>query len=146
MFEAINLKLFNLVGVAANNTNWVQFRVVDDAQEAPANNQYGGDLWGMYLAMEQDDGNFLQEHNLPDGNFYRMNPEDGGAGGGTLNNQGATQPSDNSDLVTFTNTYKNTTPTTDWWQQNLDLEEYYSYRTIVEGVHHYDIDQSAGKH
>lgn len=145
MFEAINLKLFNLVGVAANDTQWVQFRVVDDSQEAPAGNQYGGDLWGMYLAMEQDDRNFLDEHDLPDGNLYRMNPEDGGAGGGTLNNQGATQPSDNSDLVNFTNTYKNTTPTTDWWQQNLDLDEYYSYRTIVEGVHHYDIDQSAGK-
>jgi hypothetical protein len=144
MFEAINLKLFNLVGVAANNTQWVQFRVVDDSQEAPAN-QYGGDLWGMYLAMEQDDGNFLDEHDLPDGNLYRMNPEDGGAGGGTLNNQGATQPSDNSDLVTFTNTYKNTTPTDDWWQQNLNLDEYYSYRTILEGVHHYDVDQGAGK-
>jgi hypothetical protein len=145
MFEAINLKLFNLVGVAANNTQWVQFRVVDDSQEAPADNQYGGDLWGMYLAMEQDDGNFLDEHGLPDGNLYRMNPEDGGAGGGTLNNQGATQVSNNSDLVDFTNTYKNTTPTDEWWEQNLDLEEYYSYRTIVEGVHHYDIDQGAGK-
>jgi len=49
MFEAINLKLFNLVGVAANNTQWVQFRVVDDSQEAPAGNQYGGDLWACTL-------------------------------------------------------------------------------------------------
>jgi hypothetical protein len=146
MFEAMNLRLWQLAGVPANNTNWVQLRVVDDAAESTSD-QYTGDLWGMYLAMEQNDGNFLDEHGLPDGNYYRMNPEDGGAGGGTLNNQGPTQPSDNSDLVTFVNAYKNTTnpPTDDWWRQNVNLDEYYAYRTIVEAVHHYDIDQSAGK-
>src|SRR5690606_6783987 len=26
-----------------------------------------------------------------------------------------------------------------WWRQNLDLGSYYSYRSIVEAVHHYDI-------
>ncbi|HEY7117651.1 MAG TPA: lamin tail domain-containing protein [Tepidisphaeraceae bacterium] len=145
MFEAATFKFFNLAGVPADDTSWTQFRVVDDAAESTSN-QYQGDLWGMYLTIEQNDGTFLEEHDLPDGNYYRMNPEDGGAGGGTLNNQGPyPQPSDNSDLVNFTNTYKNTTPTDDWWRQNLNLDEYYAYRTIVEAVHHYDVDQGAGK-
>gem|GEM_PF-458115 len=144
MFEAINLKLWNLVGVPANETTWVQLRVVDDPAEATGN-QYQGDLWGMYLAMDANDGNFLEQHDLPDGNYYRMNPEDGGAGGGTLSNQGATQPSDNSDLVNFTNTYKSGTQTEQWWEDNLNLDEYYAYRTIIEAVHHYDVDQAAGK-
>lgn len=144
MFEGINNALWNLVGVPANDTAYMQLRVVDDAAESTSN-QYNGDLWGMYMATDANDGNFLAQHDLPDGNYYRMNPEDGGAGGGTLNNQGATQPSDNSDLVSFTNTYKSGTQTEQWWEANLNLDEYYSYRTIVEAVHHYDIDQSAGK-
>ena len=30
-------------------------------------------------------------------------------------------------------------------RENIDLESYYSYRSIVEAIHHYDIDESAGK-
>jgi hypothetical protein len=30
-----------------------------------------------------------------------------------------------------------------WWRANVDLPRYYSYRTILEGIHHYDVD--AGK-
>ena len=26
-----------------------------------------------------------------------------------------------------------------WWRDNLDLPRYYSYRAIVECIHHYDI-------
>lgn len=144
MFEGINNKLWNLVGVPANDTAYTELRVVDDAAEATAN-QYNGDLWGMYMATDANDGNFLAQHDLPDGNYYRMNPEDGGAGGGTLNNQGATQPTNNSDLVSFTSTYQSGTQTELWWQQNLNLDGYYSYRTIIEAVHHYDVDQGAGK-
>jgi len=29
----------------------------------------------------------------------------------------------------------------DWWRKNLDLDRYYSYRAIIEAIHHYDIDQ-----
>jgi hypothetical protein len=144
MFEGINNALWNLVGVPANDTSFMQLRVVDGANES-SSNQYDGDLWGMYMATDANDGNFLDQHDLPDGNYYRMNPEDGGAGGGTLTNQGATQPSNNADLVSFTDTYQSGTQSEEWWEDNLNLDEYYSYRTILEGVHHYDVDQGAGK-
>ncbi|MBE3123602.1 MAG: lamin tail domain-containing protein, partial [Planctomycetes bacterium] len=135
LFESVGSALFNLAGVPAMTTHYVQLRIIDSASEAGAT-QYDGDFWGLYLAVEQEDGRFLDEHDLPDGNLYKM---ESGAGGGELNNQGPTQVTDNSDLVAFTSTYTNTTPTDQWWRDNLDLEEYYSYRAIVEGIHHGDI-------
>ena len=134
MFESVGFKLFNLAGVAASNTNFATFRVVDEAAETGAT-QYDGDFWGLYLATEQPDGNFLDEHGLPDGNLYKM---EYGLGGGELNNQGPTQPTNNADLVTFTNGY-NSGPSDQWFLDNLELERYYSYRAIIEGIHHYDV-------
>ncbi len=63
---------------------------------------------------------------------------------GTKENQARTLPPDTSDLATFINTYKSS-PSTQWWRTNLDLAEYYSYRTVIEAVHHYDVDDPPGK-
>src|SRR5690606_37363440 len=95
------------------------------------------DFQGLYMAIEQPDGRFLQEHNLPDGNFYKME-----GGTGELNNQGPTQPTDKSDLNAFL-TYQNQPKTADWWRSNLDLDQYYSWRSIMEAIH--DYDNHAGK-
>ncbi len=139
MFESIGFKLFNLAGIEAPRTHFVQFRVIDKALETNPANQYDGDFWGLYMAVEQEDGRFLDEHGLPDGNFYKM---DGGFG--TLNNQGPTAVSDRSDLSKFMSTYQGS-PSESWWRTNFDLGRYYDYRTIVEAIHHYDIDEGAGK-
>ena len=69
---------------------------------------------------------------------------EGGTGvggiGGESNNQGAwPEVSDSSDLIEFKTTYESGSQTAEWWQQNLNLDSYYSYRSIVEGIHHYDI-------
>src|SRR5258706_561273 len=71
MFEAVGFQLFNLAGVEAPRTHWAQLRIVTDENETPAN-QYQGDFWGLYLAIENEDGRFLKEHGLPDGNLYKM--------------------------------------------------------------------------
>jgi hypothetical protein len=140
MFEAVGFKLFNLAGIEAPHTHWIQFRVIDDAVEADPGNQYEGDFWGLYLALEQEDGRFLEEHALPDGNFYKME-----GGSGELNHQGSTAVTDRSDLNQFLNTYRSSQTTDSWWRTNLDLPRYYSYRAILECIHHYDIDEGAGK-
>ncbi|MCF7709002.1 MAG: lamin tail domain-containing protein [Verrucomicrobia bacterium] len=132
MFEAVGFRLFNMAGVEAPHTHWAQFRVVDEAEEAHPDNQYEGDFWGLYLVTEQPDGRFLEEHDLPDGNFYKME-----GGSGELNNLSPTGPTDKSDLNTFLNNY--TGATTEWWRLNFDLDRYYSYQTIVQAIHHYDI-------
>ena len=135
MFEAAGFKMFNLMGVEAPNTHWLQFRIIDNLEEN-GSNQYNGDLWGLYLAIEQMDGNYLKEHELSDGNLYKI--EDYNA---DLNNQGATESINGSDYLTFKNSwyYSSPDPSESWWRQNVDLDRYYSYRCVVEGIHHGDI-------
>ncbi len=138
MFESVGFRLFNLAGVEAPKSHFVHFRIVDEPEESGAS-QYLGDFWGLYLAIEQEDSRFLDEHGLPDSNFYKMEN-----GFGTLNNQGPTGATDGSDLSSFLTAIRTTQPEP-WWRSNFDLNKYYSYRTIVEGIHHYDIDGDPGK-
>jgi hypothetical protein len=141
LFESVGFKLFNLAGVAASNTNYVHFRIVENADEA-GTSQFTTDFQGLYLAVEQLDDNFLDQHDLPDGNLYKMENFTGVGGiGGESNNQGDyPQPDDSSDLIEFKRTYESGPPeTADWWKQNFNLDSYYSYRAIVEAIHHYDI-------
>src|SRR5678816_3442256 len=115
LFESVGMALFNMAGATAPKTNFLQFRVIDDAAEYV--DQYNGDLWGMYLAVEQPDGNFLDEHGLPDGNLYKME-----GGTGSLNNQGPTQPTDKSDLVAFQQGYSNPSQTDQWFRDHMNLD------------------------
>lgn len=132
MFEAVGFRLFNLVGVEAPHTHWIQLRIVDGVEESPKN-QYLGDFWGLYLATEEVDEDFLEEHGLPEGNVYKM--EFGDAKPEHLA-KGA--PTDRSDVIQFA-TGMRQRPEFRWWQENVDLPRYYSYRAIVECIHHYDI-------
>lgn len=138
MFEAVGFRLFNLAGIEGPETHWAQLRVIDEADEAK--NQYQGDFWGLYLAVEQMDEHFLDAHKLPDGNLFKME-----FGAGELNNRGEGQPANRSDLMAFMQAYQNRQQPDDWWRANFDLDRYYSYRAIVECIHHYDIDEGAGK-
>ena len=131
MFEAASFRLFNMMGVASPKTNWLQLRIIDEADET-GQTQYDGDYWGLYMTIEQMDGRFLDEHGLPDGNLYKME-----GGRGTLNNQGATAGTTGADLNSFTSRYRNASES--WWRDNVNLESYYGYRCVVEGVHHGDI-------
>jgi len=135
--ETVGYKLFNLAGVAAPYTNYAHFRIIDDEAEVSAN-QYEGDFMGLYLAVEQMDGTFLKAHNLPDGNLYKMEKPTG-----YLNNRGENAVGDRSDLDAFQNGYRGTTtgPSEEWWRANLNVEQYFSYRSIVEGIQHYDISE-----
>lgn len=136
MFESVGFRLFNLAGVASPKTVFLQFRVINSAVEANPASQYEGDFWGVYLGIEQEDGRFLDEHGLPDGNLYKME-----SGTGELNNLGPLGPTDKSDLNAFLSAYRSTTtpPTEAWWRANLSLMNYWSYQAIVQGIHHYDI-------
>lgn len=134
LYESVGFRLFNLAGVAAPLTHYVQLRIVDDADEAPAADQYGGDFWGLYLAIEDEDGRFLKSHGLPEGNLYKME-----GGTGKLEHQAEGQPADGSDLKQFLDAYNGGDKPEAWWRANLDLPSYYSYRAVLECIHHYDI-------
>ena len=141
MFEAVSFRLFNLAGCPASKTNYVQFRIIDETYEDGTRNaahppltssgtQYDGDLWGLYMTIEQMDGRFLDEHGLPDGNLYKMDNSNH-----EQNNQGPTQPSNGSDLNQFL-AYGGSES---WWRQNVKLEAYYGYYAIYQAVHDGDI-------
>ena len=131
LFEGAGFRLFQLTGMPANNTQFVHFRIIERASETNGTpNQYDDDFQGLYLGIEQEDGQFLKEHGLPDGNLYKME-----GGTGELNNQGPFQPSNKSDLDAFL--AYGTTET--WWRTNAVLPQYYNYRAIVDCFHHYDI-------
>ncbi|MEM7231808.1 MAG: lamin tail domain-containing protein, partial [Planctomycetota bacterium] len=138
LFESVGYKLFNYAGIAAPNSNYVHFRVIDEAEET-GSRQYDGDFWGLYLAVEQMDRRFVDEHDLPDGNLYKMELDEG-----DLNSLGFDGPDDNSDVDAFTSAYLNGTPSEAWWAENLDIERYASYQAVVDAVHHYDT--SKGNH
>jgi len=132
LFESVGFKLFNLFGVPAPRTHFVHFRIIDEAGET-GSSQYTGDLWGLYLAIEQMDGRFLEEHGLPDGNLYKME-----FGGGELNNQGFQAVRDRSDVLSFLQALRRRGLPDSWWRDHLNLEGYYRYRCALEGIHHYD--------
>lgn len=142
LFEAVTFRLFNLVGSAAPRTHWVHLRVVTDEKETPAD-QYRGDFWGLYLAVEEIDGDFLKEHSLPAGNLYKIEgfqPQ--------VEHLAKGAAADASDAQEFLATVmrgggrglvSRMRGTDAWWTETVELDRYYSYRSIVEAAHHYDI-------
>jgi hypothetical protein len=141
--EAVGMRFFQLAGVPASNTNFVHYRVIDDALESGAT-QYDGDFWGLYIAIEQPDGRFLDEHGLEDGNTFKIAGSGDWLGDSHLLNQGPTQSSDLSDLSAFissTTGYNRTSPSyqpLSWWQTNVNLDRYYSYSAISTLINNAD--------
>lgn len=138
LFEGAGFRLHNLAANPAPLTHFLHFRIIEHADEqGPTASQFDDDFQGLFMAIEQLDGRFLDQHSLPDGNLYKME-----GGSGELNNQGPTQPTNKSDLNAFLS-YRQGTRTADWWRQNLDLDQYYSFRAIMLAIH--DYDNHAGK-
>ncbi len=135
--EALAFRLWRMVGVPAITTNYFHFRIIDDSRETDPNDQYEGDLWGPYLALEQFDGRALRGRGLPDGNVYNMHF----ANSNSIN-EGRGQVTDRSDLQAFTSRsgYNKTNPIqpVSWWRENVELDWYFSYRCIWEAVNHSD--------
>lgn len=130
--EAVAFKLYEMAGTLSPKTNFFQFRVIDDPEEAHATDQYSGDLWGLYMTIEHTDGRFLDERGLPDGNTYKIE-----GGGGDKRNQGPTQTVSSSDYNAL-KAYNQHQPVT-WWQSNVDLDSYYAFRAVNCAVNNMDL-------
>ncbi len=138
--EALAFRLWRMAGIPAANTNYFHLRIIDGTRETTRGNQFEGDNWGLYLALEQTDRRFLDERGLPDGNTFNMH-----FGSSNIVNQAYRQPSNRSDLFTFygatTRGYNRSNPVQPvaWWNRTVDLESYFSYRAILEAVNHSDL-------
>ncbi len=85
--------------------------------------------------MENVDEDFLKAHGLPDGDLYKMDfggPEPQRNARGVLADRGAA-------IKFMTDLTRNKDE--NWRLANIDLSHYYSYRSILESIHHYDIGQ-----
>ena len=134
--EAIAYRIYELAGVPSPHTNFVQFRVIDDTAES-TDNQYEGDLWGLYLAIEQPERSFVEERGLPSGSTFKIE-----SGTGELKYQSSLQPTAKADIRTAlsrtTRTGSNLAPV-QYWRDNIDLDGYYSFRAVNREVNNMDL-------
>jgi len=64
--ESIIYKLVELTGGLPRYTDYSQLRIVDKAQETGNT----GDFWGVFLILEDYEGDYLKEHDFAEGNFW----------------------------------------------------------------------------
>ncbi len=135
MYESLGYRLFRDAGVRFSYTTWIHFRIIDGASEIGAD-QYKGDFYGIFTEIENPDDNLLKAHGHPlSGNLYKME-------GGWDKEVNDVPPLDDSDMQAFWDGYHSVQPV-QWWRDNFNLESWYSYHAIVDGIHHTDIH--AGK-
>ncbi len=151
--EATSYRAFELAGVNALRTTYVHWRVIDGATEvAPpggsvtdasfataGDGQYSGDFWGLYLALEPTEANFLDERGLPQGNIYAIEGT-----GGDKKAQGPTQSLDASDWTTFRDlaqqgTSAATGQTEQWYRDNLDLKSLFTFVAVSRLIGNVDV-------
>ncbi len=135
LVETANSILWQLIGVPCRDTHWFHFRVVDGEQETP--DQYHGDFWGLFLAVEPYDSRFLSERNLADGNLYTL-PAGAGKTAQMERIQGRTAVTDGSDLANLGNQVvpgKTEAELGRW----VDCDAFFRYLAVAEAVRHYDV-------
>ena len=141
LFEGAGFKNHNLAGTPAPLTNYAHFRIIESADEN-GTDQFNSDFQGLYMAIEQLDGQFTKQHDLPDGYLWKI---EGNNNQNPPNNQGSYLESSlpNGDVDDFIAGYRNGSPNAQWWHDHLDLDSYYNFRASATWVHDYDIH--AGK-
>ena len=139
--EALNMYLWNKIGLPAQSTLWSHLRVIDGAEEAP--DQWRGDFWGLQYVVETYDVRFLEEHGLAKGNLYKLiNQERGWER--QQRYQGAFAPTDGSDHDNIENNLTGSRSET-FIRSYVDLEKYYLYHGLSEAIRNYDFWPSANK-
>ena len=140
--EHVSYFLWNKVGVPAPNTLYFHFRVIRGASEAGAD-QYSGDFWGLNWAQEKYDAAFLDSHDLPKGNLYKLVDNFVDAAD-EQRYQGAFATTNGADFFNLENNLDGF-KSTDWLNAHANYTNWYRYFTIARGIRHYDTWPSANK-
>jgi hypothetical protein len=128
--EAVTFRAYQLAGVPSSSTHLVHFRVIDAAKEVSDQDQYDGDLWGLYLAISDIDQELLKEQNLPDGLLVSIQsgikhlPDDKSAG-----------PKEWEKFIGE----MRSNPPEEWWRKNLHLKNYYRFHALNRLLGNVDI-------
>ncbi|MCP5532466.1 MAG: lamin tail domain-containing protein [Akkermansiaceae bacterium] len=135
MPEEIGATLWRTFGVPAAHTDWVHFRVIDGASEAP--DQYNGDFWGLTQVVEEYESGFLENRGMEKGNLYKMSDWIWDA-----DTQRRYQSPDMvSDGSEFNNIRDNLHGAQNpvWLDYYVNYDKWYRYSAVAEGIRHYDV-------
>lgn len=121
--EVFSMRAYRLAGVPCPPVTWVQWRVIQGAEEVSPKDQYQGDLWGVYVALGDMKPKMLanRDKRLPDGltistqSGIKHAPE------------GMKEPE--KEWERFLNQMRSNPPE-DWWRKNLDLPAYFSFHSM----------------
>jgi lamin tail-like protein/concanavalin A-like lectin/glucanase superfamily protein/CotH protein len=139
--EHINFFLYNALGVPSPDSHFFHFRVIDDTAEAP--DPWRGDFWGINFAQETYDARFLDAHNLPEGNLYKLINS-------TQNAEkqkryqalpAVTDGSDHNNIEYNLTGYSSA----QYIQDHVRLDKWYAYHALCQAIRHYDYWPSANK-
>ena len=131
--ESLTMRMYELAGIPSPRTHYFALRVIDDEDESNSRNQFEGDVWGLYLAMESPNGSFLKDRGLADGNIYKIE-----GGSGDKKEQGDTQVTNSSDWSAFYSA-SNRRQSEQWWRENMYMPGYYSMRALNRFLGNVDI-------
>jgi Lamin Tail Domain/CotH kinase protein len=116
--ELITYKLFNLQQAPATTADYIHLRIIKSTQEQDSTNN---DFYGLYLVMENFDKDFLDNHNLPNGNIYAYKPP-------KLRNQlPDTLLGLSNEPYQQWDTLCDRRNTEQWWRKHLNLNAYFAF-------------------
>lgn len=119
--EVFSMRTYRLAGVPSPPATWVQWRVVTQADEVSAKDQYQGDLWGVYVALGDMKPKLLADRRLPDG--LTVSIQSG------LKHTPEGMADADKVWGKFLGEVRSR-PTEDWCRKNLDLPAYYSFHAL----------------
>jgi hypothetical protein len=132
--EVLSFYIWNQLGIPSPLGNWAHFRTIKQTVEQP--DQWRGDFWGLMYVHEDYDSLFLDAHDLPAGNLYKLT-KDNITGVSQQRYQAPFAPKDGSDHDQLQNNLRGTsTPAYITGRVNLDL--WARYHAFAEAIRHYD--------
>jgi hypothetical protein len=148
--EYLNYLLLHMVGVPSPGSHYFHWRIVRGTSEAPDN--YTGDFYGISWTQEEYDADFLEAHNLPKGNLYKLiNAQRSTDAYVDMQQQqryqGRFAVTNGGDAVRIQNQLvnPNSSQTDAWLLENVNYTNWYAYDAILEAVRNYDTWPSANK-
>jgi len=139
--EYVNFYLFEKMGVPAPYTYYFHFRVIDDEDEAP--DAWRGDFWGLGFAQETYDVRFLEAHDMPKANLYKLinSTTDAKEQQRYQGPFAVTDGSDHDNIEHRLTGYS----TPDFVRAHVRLDKWYAYHALAQAIRHYDFWPSANK-
>lgn len=121
--EVFSMRAYRLAGVPGPPATWVQWRVIQGAEEVSTKDQYQGDLWGVYVALGDMKPKMLADRDkkLPDGLTISTQS------GVKHAPEGLKEPEKVWEKFL---TQMRSNPPEEWWRKNLDLSAYFSFHAM----------------